>query len=349
MVMAERRYSCIRNALQVAHKMFQQLHGQLCENGSFITSTDGRGRSRATLQDALLICYKQSPDNAHSVAFSQRSSSPRLIEEEPFNDGDIINNLIDYEDGQEEPDSLRPNKNMQGSSFPSTGKGCQASLEATQDQMFSLGDGSGDRVSRCNIRILCVLKTQCDTYDPHYLVGCVLQTWKIGYKHWIVLNRLQRAEVDMPLRRFRRQYKQLLQFERGRIIGMMEAGWSVRQVARQLGRSDYVVMKCWGQWIREMSFTRRPGSGRPRQTSRLEDSYIVRNSRVQPTASSIPIQAQVAPSLGTPVSSRIIRRRLAEGHLGSRHPLRVLPLTPPFGVVPRTRKLGCRGMEPGRH
>ncbi|GFV37311.1 transposable element Tcb2 transposase [Trichonephila clavipes] len=40
------------------------------------------------------------------------------------------------------------------------------------------------------------------------------------------------------------------------------------------------------------------------------------------------IQAQVAPSLGAPVSSRTIRRRLAEGHLGSRRPLCGLPLTP---------------------
>ncbi|GFV56024.1 transposable element Tcb2 transposase [Trichonephila clavipes] len=32
--------------------------------------------------------------------------------------------------------------------------------------------------------------------------------------------------------------------------------------------------------------------------------------------------------LGDPVSSRTIRRHLAEGHLGSRRPLRVLPLTP---------------------
>ncbi|GFW67473.1 hypothetical protein TNCV_3391441 [Trichonephila clavipes] len=72
------------------------------------------------------------------------------------------------------------------------------------------------------------------------------------------------------------------------------------------------------------SFTRRPGSGRPRQTSRREDRYIVRNARVQPTASSTAvqaqptasstavqaqptasstaIQAQVAPSLEAPVS-----------------------------------------------
>ncbi|GFU99641.1 uncharacterized protein TNCV_4083621 [Trichonephila clavipes] len=53
------------------------------------------------LQDVLFICYKQSPDNAHSVASYQRSGSLRLIEDETFNDSDIINNLIGYEDGQE--------------------------------------------------------------------------------------------------------------------------------------------------------------------------------------------------------------------------------------------------------
>ncbi|GFS81364.1 transposable element Tcb2 transposase [Trichonephila clavipes] len=67
---------------------------------------------------------------------------------------------------------------------------------------------------------------------------------------------------------------------------------------------------------------------RPRQTSRREDRHIVRNARVQPSASSAAIQAQVAPSLGAPVSSQTIRRRLAKGHLGSRLPLRELTLTP---------------------
>ncbi|GFX81325.1 transposable element Tcb2 transposase [Trichonephila clavipes] len=41
----------------------------------------------------------------------------------------------------------------------------------------------------------------------------------------------------------------------------MEAVCSARLVARQLGRSDCVVRRCWDQWIREMSFTRRPGPG----------------------------------------------------------------------------------------
>ncbi|GFU71184.1 transposable element Tcb2 transposase [Trichonephila clavipes] len=84
--------------------------------------------------------------------------------------------------------------------------------------------------------------------------------------------------------------------------GMMEHGWSARRVTRQLGRSDCVVRRCWDQWIREMSFTRRSGTGHPRQTSRREDRHIVRNA--QPTVSSVDVQAQVAPSLGVPLSSR---------------------------------------------
>ncbi|GFU05064.1 transposable element Tcb2 transposase [Trichonephila clavipes] len=77
-----------------------------------------------------------------------------------------------------------------------------------------------------------------------------------------------------------------------------------------------------------MSFKRRLGSGCPRQTSRREDHHILRSARVHPTASLATIQAQVAPSLGVPVSSRIIRRCLADGHLESRRPLHVLPLMP---------------------
>ncbi|GFT76833.1 transposable element Tcb2 transposase [Trichonephila clavipes] len=84
---------------------------------------------------------------------------------------------------------------------------------------------------------------------------------------------------------------------------MMKCGWSARRVARQLGRSDCVLRKCWNQWFREISFTRRPSSGRSRQTSPREDRQIVRNAHVQPTASSVTIQAQVAPSLGATVSS----------------------------------------------
>ncbi|GFY03626.1 transposable element Tcb2 transposase [Trichonephila clavipes] len=76
-----------------------------------------------------------------------------------------------------------------------------------------------------------------------------------------------------------------------------------------------------------MSFTRRQGLRRPRQTSRLEDRHIVRTAHVQTTALLCVIRSQLAPSLGSPVYSRITRRSLVQGHLGSWCPLRVLPLT----------------------
>ncbi|GFW43170.1 transposable element Tcb2 transposase [Trichonephila clavipes] len=72
----------------------------------------------------------------------------------------------------------------------------------------------------------------------------------------------------------------------------------------------------------------RSGSGCFRLTSHREDRYMVRNARIQPNASSAAVQAQLAPSLGAPVSSRTIRRCLVEEHLGSECPLRMLPLTP---------------------
>ncbi|GFV27075.1 transposable element Tcb2 transposase [Trichonephila clavipes] len=88
----------------------------------------------------------------------------------------------------------------------------------------------------------------------------------------------------------------------------MVAARSARRVARQLERPNCVVRRCWDQCIREMSFTPTPSSGRSRQTSHREDCHIHLHYGL--------------------VSSRTIRRRLAEGHLESRCPLRVLPLTP---------------------
>ncbi|GFV33512.1 HTH_38 domain-containing protein [Trichonephila clavipes] len=67
----------------------------------------------------------------------------------------------------------------------------------------------------------------------------------------------------MPLRRNRRQYEQLTDFDRGRIIGLREAGWSNRRIGRHLGRSDIVVARCWQQWITEGRVYRRGGQDVP--------------------------------------------------------------------------------------
>ncbi|GFV60395.1 hypothetical protein TNCV_3470301 [Trichonephila clavipes] len=85
----------------------------------------------------------------------------------------------------------------------------------------------------------------------------------------------------MPLRRFRRQYEQRLRFDGGRIIGMLEAGWSARLVASQLSRSDCVVRRFYTK---------------TRLRTASTDRHIVRNVCVPPyckkcTRSSAAIQA----------------------------------------------------------
>ncbi|GFT17600.1 transposable element Tcb2 transposase [Trichonephila clavipes] len=107
---------------------------------------------------------------------------------------------------------------------------------------------------------------------------------------------------------------------------MMEAGLLARRVAHQLGRSDCVVREVLGPVDREMSFTQRLGSGHPRQTSRGENHRII------------------APSLGTPVSSRTLRRRLGKGHFGLQRPLRVLPFEP---IYRRHHLEWCRSRRNG--
>ncbi|GFV81479.1 transposable element Tcb1 transposase [Trichonephila clavipes] len=55
---------------------------------------------------------------------------------------------------------------------------------------------------------------------------------------------------------------------------MNKTVWSARRVARQLGRSGCVMRRFGKLWNREMPFTRRPSSGRHRQTCLREDHHI---------------------------------------------------------------------------
>ncbi|GFW23351.1 uncharacterized protein TNCV_3804501 [Trichonephila clavipes] len=50
---------------------------------------------------------------------------------------------------------------------------------------------------------------------------------------------------NMPGKRARRHFSQLSEFERGLIIGMKTAGWSMRRVAGLVDRSEFAVTNCW--------------------------------------------------------------------------------------------------------
>ncbi|GFV43011.1 transposable element Tcb2 transposase [Trichonephila clavipes] len=132
----------------------------------------------------------------------------------------------------------------------------------------------------------------------------------------------------MSICRYQRHYKHLSGFERGRISGVLEAEWSAWRVAHQKGCSDLTVRRFGDQWTEETSFTWRSGSRRTRQTSRQDYRHIIRHVRVEPTTSLTAVLKQEKLLLRAPVSSRTIAWCLAEGHLVSRRPLRVLPMTP---------------------
>ncbi|GFU80856.1 uncharacterized protein TNCV_1882931 [Trichonephila clavipes] len=105
-----------------------------------------------------------------------------------------------------------------------------------------------------------------------------------------------------------------------------------RREARESGRSECVVRRCWTSGIRERCHLggrnrlRTPltdqSSRRPphrKKGTRTANRFIDRHPGTDSTFT------------GAHVSSRTIRRPLAEGHLGSQRPLRVLlPLRPPI-------------------
>ncbi|GFU77271.1 uncharacterized protein TNCV_4853721 [Trichonephila clavipes] len=76
---------------------------------------------------------------------------------------------------------------------------------------------------------------------------------------------------NMPGKRARRHFSQLSEFERGLIIGMKTAGWSMCRVAGQVDGSECAVRNCWEQWTREGTHARKIGSRVTRKTTRRED------------------------------------------------------------------------------
>ncbi|GFV56845.1 transposable element Tcb1 transposase [Trichonephila clavipes] len=128
----------------------------------------------------------------------------------------------------------------------------------------------------------------------------------------------------MPGKRARRHISQLSEFERGLIIGMKTAGWSMCRVAGQVDRLECVVKNCWEQWTREGTHAWKTGSGATRKTMRREVPRNVQHALVDPTVAHSTIRADV----GIAIVPQTISRHLAEASLKSKRPFRTLPLTP---------------------
>ena len=94
--------------------------------------------------------------------------------------------------------------------------------------------------------------------------------------------------------------------------------------AAYVGHHVSVVCRCFQQWSVEHSYTRRPGSGRPRSTDERQDRRIARAAVAARIAFREEIRVHVVPA----VSPRNIGNRLLAVGLRLRVPVVRLPLTP---------------------
>nr|XP_042912142.1 uncharacterized protein LOC122272465 [Parasteatoda tepidariorum] len=118
----------------------------------------------------------------------------------------------------------------------------------------------------------------------------------------------------MPLRRKRASSQQLTDFERGRTIGLREAGLSYGADAARVQRNSSTVVRVWKQWTNECQTTWKSGSGPRYVTSARDYRHLVRMALTDRTA---PTRQLAAPT-GVSLCASSIHRRLLQRGLRAR-------------------------------
>ncbi|GFW97015.1 transposable element Tc1 transposase [Trichonephila clavipes] len=106
-------------------------------------------------------------------------------------------------------------------------------------------------------------------------------------------------------------------FMRGRIIGKIEEGRKITDVAREFDITHSVVSRLWKSFKTTGMCSRRHGGGRVRSTTPAEDIYRPISKKEQAHHS----------SAGKQISRKTVARRLRGGGLYARRPVVCVPLT----------------------
>lgn len=131
----------------------------------------------------------------------------------------------------------------------------------------------------------------------------------------------------MPRVRRRDNFRQLSAFERGRIVGMREAGMALRVIANRLGRNASTVLRCWRSWTEEQRQQRRRGSGAVRRTNDREERLLRINAFRDRFSTSRSVANEWLAATGQRLSIRTVYRRIRSFGLQSYRPRLILPLT----------------------
>ena len=123
-----------------------------------------------------------------------------------------------------------------------------------------------------------------------------------------------------------------------RVCQMLQDGRTQRDAAVVFGVSQTCIRNIWNQFQDTGSFTRRPGSGRPRVTDVRDDRYINLLTRRNAFYSAPRVLWEVRQTRGINVGVQTIRNRLHDTGLRARRP-NVVPV-----LTQNTGKLDCSGL-----
>ncbi|GFS78104.1 transposable element Tcb2 transposase [Trichonephila clavipes] len=116
-------------------------------------------------------------------------------------------------------------------------------------------------------------------------------------------------------------------FMRGRIIGKIEEGRKITDVAREFDIAHSVVSRLWKSLKTTGMCSRRHGGDRVRSTTPAEDRYIVLSAKRNRRTPAQQVANQFLAASGKQISRKTVARRLRGGGLYARRPVVCVPLT----------------------
>ncbi|GFU12961.1 transposable element Tc1 transposase [Trichonephila clavipes] len=116
-------------------------------------------------------------------------------------------------------------------------------------------------------------------------------------------------------------------FMRGRIIGKIEEGRKITDVAREFDIAHSVVSRLWKSFKTTGMCSRRHGEGRVRSTTPAEDRYIILSAKRNRRTTAQQVANQFLAASGKKISRKTVARRLRGGGLYARRPVVCVPLT----------------------
>ncbi|GFY18967.1 transposable element Tcb2 transposase [Trichonephila clavipes] len=122
-------------------------------------------------------------------------------------------------------------------------------------------------------------------------------------------------------------------FMRGRIIGKIEEGRKITDVAREFDITHNLFSRLWKSFKTTGMCCRRDGGGRVRSTTPAEDKYIVLSAKRNRRTTAQQVENQFLAASGKQISRKTVARRLRGGGLYARRPVVWVPLTRQHRIV----------------